>query len=295
MAKIGFLGTGIMGQAMITNLLAGGHQVSAYNRTLEKARPLEALGATLAPTPREAAEGADLVMSMIIDDTASRACWTGPDGALAAQAAPGTLAIESSSVSRGWVLDLAGLAAERGFSFMDCPVAGRPDVAQAGELVIFAGGEAAHVDAARPMLGAISRRVTHFGATGAGIAFKLIYNTLGALQVAALGEAMHACEAAGIGLETAAHSFSDGATGSPHVKRHSQYMATGRHEDPVQFSGRNRIKDLTYGIDVIEEIGAQAVIGRAARDVFAQMVELDMGELNDSELIDALRRQQGGK
>ena len=295
MAKIGFLGTGIMGQAMIGNLLGGGHQVCAYNRTLEKARPLEALGATLAPTPRQAAEGAELIISMIIDDAASRACWTGPDGALSAEFSPGAMAIESSSVSRQWVIELAGLAAAGGLRFMDCPVAGRPDVAEAGKLVIFAGGAEADVDAARPVLASISRRVTRFGPVGAGISFKLIYNTMGAIQVAALAEGMHACEAAGIDLEVAAESFADGATGSPHVERHSQYMAFDRHEDPVQFSGRNRIKDLTYGIEVIEEIGAQSVIGRAARDVFGQMVPLDMDGLNDSELIDALRAEHGAK
>jgi 3-hydroxyisobutyrate dehydrogenase len=289
MAMIAFLGTGAMGTAMIRNLLKAGHAVTAYNRTTEKARHLEADGARVAQTPRAAVAGADMVMSMIIDDNASRACWTGPDGALAGDFRPGVLAVESSSVSRDWVIELGGLAAARGLRFIDCPVAGRPDVAAAGELAVFAGGSPEDIDAARPVLAAIAKAVTRFGPLGAGISFKLIYNVCGTIQVAAIAEAMQACEAAGIDLKVAAAAFAAGATGSPHVIRHSRYMAYEAHEDPVQFSGRNRIKDLTYGIDLMERLGGQSVIGRATRSVFEQMVALGMGDLNDSELIDALR------
>ncbi len=291
MAKIGFLGAGVMGQAMIRNLLGAGHEVCVYNRTREKARTLEADGATLAVTPREAAAEADAIFSMVTDDAASRAVWTGADGALAANLGPGALAIESSSVSRDWVLGLSALATAKGLRFLDCPVAGRPDVAKAGALAVFAGGAANDVDAARAVLEPISKSVTHFGATGSGIAFKLIYNVLGTVQVAALGEAMFACEAAGIDLGAAAETFSTANTASPHVVRHARYMAYDEHEDPVQFSAFGRIKDLSYGIEMIEKIGAQSVIGRATRSVFEQMVERGQGDLNDSELIDTLRAE----
>jgi len=282
-----------MGQAMIRNLLRAGHAVWVYNRTIEKARPLEADGATLAATPREAATQADAIFSMVTDDTASRAVWTGADGALAADLRPGALAIESSSVSRDWVLELAALATAKGLRLLDCPVTGRPDVAEAGALTVFAGGAAHDVAAAHPVLEPISKCVTHFGATGSGIAFKLIYNVMGTVQVAALGEAMFACEAAGIDLGAAAETFSTTNTASPHVIRHSRYMAHGEHEDPVQFSAFGRIKDLNYGIELIEKIGAQSVVGRATRSVFEQMVERGQGELNDSELIDTLRAEHG--
>lgn len=290
MAKIGFLGAGTMGRAMVRNLLGGGHEVCVYNRTLAKARTLEADGATLAATPREAAAGADAIFSMVTDDAASRACW---DDALAADLEPGALAIESSSVSRDRVLELAALAAARGLRFLDCPVAGRPDVAEAGALAVFAGGAPDDVEAARPILAPISKSVTHFGPVGSGIAFKLIYNVMGTVQVAALGEAMFACEAAGIDLGAAAETFSTANTASPHVIRHSRYMAHGEHEDPVQFSAFGRIKDLSYGIELIEKIGAQSVIGRATRSVFEQMVARGDGDRNDSELIDTLRAEHG--
>ncbi len=289
MAKIAFLGAGMMGQPIIRNFLRGGHAVTVYNRTLDKARPLEALGAVLAPTPKEAATGADVIISSLTNDDASKVTWNGPDGALQAEPKPGAYAIEMSTVSLTWVSELNELAKARGLHFLDCPVAGRPDVAEAGQLKVFAGGSAADVDALRPVLDAISKSVMHVGGVGRGITFKLIYNVMGAIQVAACAEGMQACEAAGIDIAVAAEGFSTGATGSPHVARHSRYMAENSHEDPVQFSGSMRIKDMAYGIQLIEDAGGQSVIGHAAKQVFEQMVELGMGDLNDSELIDTLR------
>ena len=289
MAKIAFLGAGMMGQPMIRNFLSSGHEVTVYNRTLEKARPLERLGAVLANTPKEAADGVDVIVSSLINDEASRVTWTGTTGALQADLKAGAYAIECSTVSLKWVAELNELATASGLNFLDCPVAGRPDVAEAGQLKIFAGGKAEDVEALRPVLASISKSVMYLGDVGSGITFKLIYNVMGAIHVAACAEGMYACEAAGIDVATAAEGFSTGATGSPHVARHSRYMAENKHEDPVQFSGRNRIKDVDYGILLIESVGAQSVIGHATKEVFGQMVEHGMGDLNDSELIDALR------
>lgn len=297
MAKIAFLGAGSMGAAMIRNYLKGGHEVTVYNRTREKARPLEALGATLVPTPREAAAGAEVIISSLTNDDASRECWNGANGALHGDFRPAAFAVETSTASLDWVKALAQLAAARGMRFLDCPVAGRPDLAEAGKLKVFAGGSGADVDALRPILASISAVVTHMGPVGSGITFKLIYNVMGALQVAATAEGMFACEAAGIDLDVAAGSFSAGATGSPHVKLHSRNMAENIHQDPVMFSGRNRIKDTGYGVQLIESLGAQSILGTATLRVWRQMVEFGMGDRNDSELIDALRaaaRQREG-
>jgi len=289
MANIAFLGAGMMGQPIVRNFLRGGHAVTVYNRTQDKARPLAALGAVLAATPKEAASGADVIFSSLTNDDASRIIWNGPDGALQAELKSGAYAIEMSTVSLTWVSELNEIATARGLSFLDCPVAGRPDVAETGQLKIFAGGSAEDVDAMRPVLAAISKSVMHVGGVGNGIKFKLIYNVMGAIQVAACAEGMQACEAAGIDIAVAAEGFSTGATGSPHVVRHAHYMAENSHEDPIQFSGRMRIKDLAYGVSLIEDVGGQSVIGRAAKRVFEQMLELDMGDLNDSELLDTLR------
>lgn len=295
MTKIALLGAGMMGSAMAPNLVKGGHSVTVYNRTLEKARPLEAFGVSLAATPREAVEGAEAIISIVIDDSASRAVWTGDEGVFTGSPAPGALAIECSTVSNDWVLELAKLAEAEGLRFIDCAVAGRPDTAVAGNLRMFAGGKVEDVEAAKPILMSLGKRLTHFGPVGKGNAYKLIYTTAGAIQVVALAEAMYACEAAGIDLLAAADAFSVGETGSGHVIRHSRHMSTGEHEDPVHFSGRSRLKDATYGVAFIEKLGAQSKMGHACADILQQMIDVGMGDLNDSELIDALRKIHGSR
>ena len=173
---------------------------------------------------------------------------------------------------------------------MDAAVAGRPDVIADGKLLVYVGGAKRDVAAAQDLLQPLGRKVMHFGEAGMGNAFKLIYNVMGAVQVAALAEGMHACEVAGIDLAAAAEAFSIGNTGSGHVIRHAKYMSTGKHESPVGFSPKGRVKDTKYGIAYIEKTGGQAVLGKATVEVFNQAIDIGMGELNDSELIDALRK-----
>lgn len=289
MAKIAFLGTGAMGSAMIKNYLKGGHQVTAYNRTIEKVRPLESLGAKAAETPKEAVEGADIIISSLMNVDACRATWTGVNGALSGNFNPDAYAIEASTSTVDWIHELKGLTEEKGLRFLDCPVAGRPEAANAGTLRIYAGGAKEDVDALRPVLEAISSTVTHFGPVGSGLTFKLIYNIMGACQVAATAEGLAACEAAGIDLRAAAGGFAAGMTGSPHVLLHSKNMSEDIREEPISFAGKNRVKDTDYGIKIIENLGAQSILGHATKKVWQQMEEHDMGDLNDSQLIDALR------
>jgi 3-hydroxyisobutyrate dehydrogenase len=289
MAKIAFLGTGAMGAPMIRCLLKAGDEVTIWNRSIDKARLLERDGAKVAATPAACVDGAQAIFTMVLDDAACRAVWTGKEGILSGTPARDVIAVESSTVSNDWVLELNGLVRAKGWRFVDCCVAGRPDWAEAGQLIAYAGGTPTDVSELTPIVRAFSKSVTRFGEAGKGNAFKLIYNVMGALQVAALAEAMQACEASGIDLHAAAAAFSGGNTGSGHVIRHSKYMATGRHPDPIGFSPRNRIKDILYGAAYIEKTGGQSMIGRAAAAVYGQAVDVGLGDVNDSELIDALR------
>src|SRR5687768_16391263 len=121
-----------MGAGMAARLLATGHELAVYNRTPARAAPLVAAGATLAQSPREACEGVDAVIAMTADDTSSKAMWLGPDGALAAAVPLGTLAIECTTLSHGWVLELASLVRQLGWGYVDAPVTGLPEAAAAG-------------------------------------------------------------------------------------------------------------------------------------------------------------------
>ena len=289
MSKIAFIGVGNMGRAVILRLLAAGHSVTAYNRSPEKARVVEKAGAVLAPTPAAAVANADIIFASVTNDEASREIWTGPNGILSGKPRPNALAAECSTLSHDWVMELAGLVRAKGLRYVDCPVAGRPDAAEAGELRVYIGGDAADLEELRPYLASFSKKIFHFGPVGTGTAYKLIYNLLGVIQVASVGEAMLQCEAAGIDLHTAAEAFTLGYTGSKHVSHHSAVMAEGAQNQPVGFSGKGRLKDSLYGVQFVRKIGRQAMVGEAASAVFNQMVEAGMGDLNDSQLIDALR------
>lgn len=274
---------------MAANLLAAGHDLTVFNRTADKAAALKQRGAMVASSPAEAAADAEVIISMVSDDAASSAVWLGDSGALAGKVAPGALAIECSTVSRRWSLKLAKAAQARKLRFLDCPVAGRPDVAAAGQLAIFAGGTMADVADAKPILSCIGKSVTHFGPAGSAVSFKLIYNVLGAVQIAAVAEAMAACSAANIDLGAAAEAFASGNTGSPHVRRHAKAMAAESYDRPVQFTPVGRVKDLNYGIALAADVGCPATFGEAARNAYQQMIDGGLAELNDTELFEFLK------
>jgi 3-hydroxyisobutyrate dehydrogenase len=152
------LGLGNMGSARASNLLVAGYRVTVFNRTPEESRPLKEKDARVAATPA-AADGAEIITSMVTGDKASREIWLGPHRVLTANPPAGRLAIECSTVSRQWTWDLVKAARSKGLRFLDCPIAGRPDVTAAGMLVVFAGCEADDLDDARPALAAIGKSV----------------------------------------------------------------------------------------------------------------------------------------
>src|ERR1700728_2898806 len=147
MARIAFIGLGKMGLGMAGRLLAAGHQLRVYNRTPEKAAPLMGAGAWLCATPGEACGSADVVISMVADDAASRAVWLGEEGVLAAMAArAGAFAIECSTLSHEWVSELSAAARSCGLRYIDAPVTGLPDNAVAGDLTLLVGADPAGLD-----------------------------------------------------------------------------------------------------------------------------------------------------
>ena len=151
-ATIAFLGLGNMGLGMAQRLLQSGHDLRVYNRTASRAAELERAGARRCPTPREACIDAEAVFAMTADDTSSRSVWLGPDGALAARLAPRALAIECSTLSHDWVMQLAAQVRAQSLRYLDAPVTGLADSAAAGTLTLLVGADPADLDSARPLL-----------------------------------------------------------------------------------------------------------------------------------------------
>ncbi len=241
MQRVALLGLGAMGSGMAANWLKKGFSLTIYNRTPEKAKALAAAGAKIAASPLEAAKDADVIIGVVPDDEASRGIWLGERGALAG-AKSSAVAIESSTLTPDWVRELAGEAQMRGLRFLDAPLGGSRPAAAAGELAFFVGGEAATLEAARPALAAVSARIVHLGATGAGATWKLINNGLIAAQLAALAEALHFAARAGFDPKVTSSLILAGAGASPIVQGKLSRMLERRFED-ADFAVRLMLKD----------------------------------------------------
>jgi 3-hydroxyisobutyrate dehydrogenase len=269
--QIGFLGLGAMGSRMASRLIAAGHQVSVWNRSPEPARGLLSKGAQLAATPAAAASGAEIVISVVRDDDASRAVWDQPlTGALATLAA-GAIAVESSTLTVARVRYLAAAMSAAGRAFIDAPVVGSRQPAESGTLIFLAGGPLAVVERIRPVLLAMGSAVHHVGETaGAGMAMKLMVNALYAEQVAALAEIMSLGERYGIPLQRSAEILSELPATSP-AARGAAALIAARSFAP-QFPIGLVEKDIANLMAAAKSVAADAPIAQALHALLARAV-----------------------
>jgi 3-hydroxyisobutyrate dehydrogenase len=291
MVAVAFMGLGKMGTGMARRVLAAGHTLHLYNRTGARAAELVQQGARMFPTPRDACVGVDAIVSMVSDDAGSRAIWVGPDGVLEAPPGRGTLAIECSTLSHDWVMELAAHARSRGLRYIDAPVTGLPDAAAAGELTLLVGAEPSDVDAARELLGTFSRRILQFGGVGAGTAYKLIINLLGAVQIASVAESMAIAERAGLDLQTVVDAMAISQAASPQVVRNSQRMLAGNHRQDIVFTPQLRLKDVRYALELARQLRIGSPFGLQAEIAFRQLYDLGLQDANESAVLEVARLQ----
>lgn len=288
--RIAFLGLGRMGSGMAARLIAAGHSLTVHNRTPERAAPLAALGARVARTPREAAQRADIIIGMTADDEASRAMWTGADGALAADNLPDALCIECSTISHDWVMELAAQVRERGFRYVDSPVTGLPEAAAAGTLTLLVGADIADLDMARPVFASLATRVMHFGGVGQGTVYKLMVNLMGAVQIASAAEGIALAERAGLDLKLVADAVATGQAASPQVVRNVRRFVAAEHDGVVHFTPALRLKDVDYALRLARKLGSDAPFGAVAHDLYRRLCALGHAGDNESRIIDVFRR-----
>jgi 3-hydroxyisobutyrate dehydrogenase len=291
MARVAFIGLGRMGSGMARRLLDGGHQLRVFNRTESRADDLLRRGALRCATPREACEGVDAVVSMVADDQASRAIWHGAAGVLAAQFAPAAFAIECSTLSYDWVLELSAGATRQGMRYLDAPVTGLPESAAAGELTLLLGAHPEDLDAARPLLASLSQRILHFGQVGTGTAYKLLVNMLGAVQIASAAETMAIAEKVGLDLGMVADALATGQAASPQVIRNTRRIADGHHDRDILFTPQLRLKDVEYGLTLARKFAIGSPFGRLAGELFRELCALHQRPTHESKIIDVARLQ----
>jgi len=289
MTKVAFIGLGNMGAGMAARLIDAGFEVSVYNRTAQRCEKLGELGARIAATPKDAVNGAEVIFSMVSDNWASHQVWLNEDGALAGDFAQGALVVECSTLSHSWVLELSKEIAKRGLKYIDAPVTGLPDAAAAGELVLFVGAEMDHLDEARRFLIPLCKEIMHFGDVGAGTAYKLIINLMGAVQIAAAAEGFAMAEKAGLDLDLVLSAMCTGQAASPQVVRNLERMAKAKHEEDLIFSGSMRLKDAMYGVQLADRLNAKADFGHVAAGNFQKLSDMGHGKMNECKVIDVMR------
>jgi 3-hydroxyisobutyrate dehydrogenase len=286
MNSVAFLGLGTMGGGMAMRLIEAGFPLRVWNRSPERAEALRQAGATVARTPRDAAATADVVLSMVADDEASRAVWTGTEGALAS-AAHGALLIECSTLSPAWIQQLSAAAAERGCAFLDAPVTGSKPQAAAGELLFLVGGDANVYERARPVLTPMSRDVIHLGPIGSGARMKLVNNFVCGVQAAALAEGLALVEASGLDVDKAVTVLANGAPGSPLVKALSARMTARDYR--VLFRLSLMRKDLAYAVDEAARHQLSLETAATARDVFQEAIDAGWGSSDMSAVLESVK------
>jgi 3-hydroxyisobutyrate dehydrogenase/glyoxylate/succinic semialdehyde reductase len=230
-----------MGGRMARRLLAAGYDLTVYDRTRSRARPLEQGGAKSAPTPERVAAGADVVLSSLADDTALEEVMFGPEGALAG-ARPGTTFIEMSTVSPRASMRLHEAAEPRGLAVLDAPVSGSTPQAEEGQLVILAGGSEEVYRTCRPILDVLGKQPFYMGPAGSGTAAKLCLNTLLGVGLQALAEAIALGLRSGLDRERLLRLLGETAVLSPSQKSKLEHARTGEY--PATFPLRLMYKDF---------------------------------------------------
>jgi 3-hydroxyisobutyrate dehydrogenase len=284
--RVAILGLGTMGMGMATNLLTAGIPTTVWNRTHSKAEPLAAAGARIADTPTEAAHDADIILTMLADETASRAAWLGEHGALAA-AKPSAILIESSTVTPEWIAELAAAASKHNLRFLDAPVTGSRMQANAGQLSFLVGGDPATLEEARPALAAMSKEIIALGPIGSGARLKLINNFLCGVQIASLAEAMVWIERGGLDRAQALRFLTTGAPGSPLLGVISARMAQQNYE--VNFLLRLLQKDINYAIADAAKVHVDLRTAKTTEARIAEAVQAGHGEQDMSAVVESVR------
>lgn len=284
--RVAILGLGLMGSGMARRLLGAGFPVTVYNRNPEKSAAFAQEGAQVASTPAAAAKGANVILSMVADDQAARAVWLGESGAAGA-AAPGTIFVESSTVSVNWVRELAAAATARQCEFIDAPVTGSRVQANAGELNFLVGGTAATLEKVRPVLATMSKSIVPLGPVGSGAMVKLINNFVCGVQVAAIAEAIALIERTGLDRARALEVLTGGAPGSPLVKTVSGRMTAADYTP--NFLARLMAKDLGYAIQEAGKQSLDLATAGAALKLFQQCAISGHGEKDIAAVVEPLR------
>jgi len=286
-AKVAFLGLGVMGYPMAGHLQAAGHQVTVYNRTAEKADKWVAEhGGDKADTPADAARGCEFVFACVGDDADIRSVTTGPDGAFQTMDAEAVF-VDNTTASADVARELYAAARAAGLHFIDAPVSGGQAGAEGGKLTVMCGGDDAAYNRAEPLMGCYGARVTHMGAAGAGQLTKMVNQICIAGLVQGLSEALNFGQNAGLDMDKVLGVVSGGAAQSWQMENRGTTMV--RDEFDFGFAVDWMRKDLRICLAEATQNGSQLPVTALVAQFYAALSERGFGRNDTSSLIRLLK------
>lgn len=287
MAKLAFLGLGVMGYPMAGHLHAKGHEVTVYNRTASKAEGwVREHGGSMARTPQEAVAGAEFVFACVGNDNDLRAICVGPNGAFAGMTA-GTIFVDHTTVSAAVTRDMCAAAAALNLGFVDAPVSGGQAGAEKGVLSVMCGGTQAHYVKAEGIITAYARICRRIGDSGAGQMAKMCNQIAIAGLVQGLSEALHFAEKAGLDGAAVIEVISQGAAGSWQMANRYETMLSGQFEHGFAVDWMR--KDLGICLDTANATGASLPVTALVDQFYKDVQKMGGGRWDTSSLIKRLR------
>lgn len=279
---IGFVGLGVMGAPMASNLLDAGYSLVVHNRTPARAQPLLQAGARLASSPREVAQLAEVAITMVPDSPDVQRVYLAPDGLLSG-ARTGQLLIDMSSIEAGVWRAVAQRAAELGAQALDAPVSGADVGAREGTLSIMVGGSQDAFERALPIFRCLGRTVTHVGGPGAGQIVKSCNQVLIAGTIEAISEALVLGSKAGVDPEALVQALSGGLAASRLLDLKSEKMLT--HTFTPGFRAALHHKDLRNALAAGRELGVPLAGARAADELLQELIAEGQGDEDHSAML----------
>ena len=288
MASVAFLGMGVMGAPMARHLMKAGHDVTVYNRTAAKALAWVALnGQQAAPTPAEAAAGADIVALCVGNDDDVREVVLGEYGALDAMA-PGSILIDHTTASADLARELAAAADERGVGFVDAPVSGGQAGAENGQLTVMCGCDDPDVFArAEPVMAAYGKSVARMGPAGAGQLTKMVNQVCIAGLLQGLAEGINFAQLAGLDVDQVVDVIGKGAAQSWQMDNRASTMAADEFD--FGFAVEWMRKDLGIVLDEADRNGARVPVTALVDQLYKAVVARGGDRWDTSSLIRLLR------
>jgi 3-hydroxyisobutyrate dehydrogenase len=280
--RVAFLGTGIMGAPMARNIRAAGHDVTAWNRTREKAEPLAGDGITIAGSVAEAVAEADVVVTMLADARAVEAVVEEALGAL-----DGAVLAQMSTVGLAATERLIKRAADAGVAFVDAPVSGTKQPAEQGKLLVLASGPEDVRERVDPVFDAVGSKTVWLGEAGSGQRLKLVLNAWLLALTESLAESITLAEALGVDPRTFLESIDGGPVGAPYAQLKGPMMIDG--EFPPSFPLALAAKDAELAIEAAEAAGLRLAALTAVAEQIRSAAEAGHGDQDMSAMILASR------